>query len=250
MVSTEGCRVRSSAKVRLAAALTSAAFMVPMGDFARPRAEISVLIYGPTLYGFPWDERGVAENLGYTVTVADETMWSSFSQADFESFNAIVFGDPSCGERRSILDAAVANRDVWTPAVTGNVMIIGMDPITHQAQGDALELVRNGIHFVTNAPGTGMLFNLSCYYAYAHNDQPVEALGGFGTITVEGAESDDADINRPGHPAMLGIAESGLSGWGHSIHQTITRHPQRWGVLVTDGSTGQAAVVASRSLGR
>jgi hypothetical protein len=243
--------VRESIKVGLVT--LAIAFTLPLSDVARAGEGISVLIYGPTLsVGFPQNEQTVAEYLGYSVTVADEATWSGFTQAEFQSFDAIVFGDPGCGQHASILDTAVENRDVWTPAVTGNVMIVGMDPIAHQGQGDALELVRNGIHFVTNAPGTGMLFNLSCYYTFAPNNTLVDALGGFGNITVRGAppSSDDADINRPGHPAMQGITESGLSNWVQSIHEMITGHPQRWGVLVTEGSTGEPAIVASRSLGR
>jgi hypothetical protein len=97
---------------------------------AHAGAEVSILIYGPSLNGSPRNEQTVAERLGYSVTVADESTWSSYTTDDFASYDAIVFGDPSCGQKQ-LLATAEATRAVWSPAVTGNIMVIGMDPIYH-----------------------------------------------------------------------------------------------------------------------
>jgi hypothetical protein len=105
----------------------------------------SVLIYGPTLNGSPNNEQTLAQAAGYTVTVASTTTWASMTTAQFASYNAIVFGDPSCGGDPSILNTAVADESTWAAAVGGPIVVIGTDPILHQSQsggqGDQLTAI-------------------------------------------------------------------------------------------------------------
>src|SRR5262245_28961196 len=85
-----------------------------------------VLIYGPTA-------GGLAElTPGTEVTVWDEATWSSKTTAEFAAFDAIVFADvPECFSEPDVWDTAVANRQVWSAAIDGNVIINGTDPDFH-----------------------------------------------------------------------------------------------------------------------
>jgi len=89
-------------------------------------ATFKVLSYGPTSGGL------ADQTPGIEVTVWDEATWTSKSTADFAAFDAIVFGDqPICFDDPTIWDTAVTNRQVWSAAVSGNVIINGTDPDFH-----------------------------------------------------------------------------------------------------------------------
>jgi hypothetical protein len=63
--------------------------------------------------------------LGLTAKVVTEAEWRAMTTADFAAFKAIVIADPSCGSVSSIqfLDDTKAT---WSPAVLGNMVLIGM----------------------------------------------------------------------------------------------------------------------------
>jgi hypothetical protein len=63
--------------------------------------------------------------LGMTAKLVDEATWRSMTTADFAAFKAIVISDPDCGDVSSI-KFLEDTRDVWSPAVTGNMILIGM----------------------------------------------------------------------------------------------------------------------------
>jgi hypothetical protein len=195
-----------------------------------------ILIYGPTLNGAPQNEQTIAEAVGYTVTVADTATWSAMTTADFESYNAIVFGDPTCGMDESILSAAVANRTTWSPAVTGNVVVLGSDPIYHQGVGNTVKLIRNAINFAGKGASTGLYVSLSCYYESAPPNTPVEILSEFGTFEVQGACDDVVGITDRGrhHPVLRGIDREGLAHWSCSIHENFNTYPSNFGSLAID----------------
>jgi hypothetical protein len=195
---------------------------------------VTIIIYGPSLNRSPENEQTLAEDLGYSVTVADEATWSSLSTTDFASYDAIVFGDPNCGSDRRILNAAVENREIWSAAVSGNMEVIGTDPIFHQGVGDALDLVRAGLAFTTAATGTGLYVSLSCYYSSAPPGTRVALLRQIGVFTVQGGSQNPVHITPRGetHPAMAGLTDEGLSGWSYSVHEMFNSFPPEFGVLV------------------
>lgn len=73
------------------------------------------------------EEYNQAIGAGFTVKVVTKTEFNAMTTAQFSAFKAIVIGDPYCGSISNIafLDT---NRDVWSRAVTGNVVLIGMVP--------------------------------------------------------------------------------------------------------------------------
>jgi hypothetical protein len=193
-----------------------------------------VLIYGPTMSpaysGFD-NEQTLAQAAGLTVGVADAVTWSTMRSADFASYKAIVFGDPTCGGNLQDYDAANANKSVWSPVVTGPAIVIGTDPIFHQAQMtaagmpiDAKRLITNGINYAASGSSTGLYVTLSCYYAGASDGTIVSYLSGIGTFQVggQGGSANAVTIVDTSHPAMLGLSNGGLSNWSESVHAFFT----------------------------
>jgi hypothetical protein len=128
--------------------------------------------------------------------------------------------------------------------------IIGSDPVYHQIK-DSTTLIRSGLEFTTSATGTGLYFDLSCYYYESPPRTTVEALHEFGDITVEGQEQlclDEITITRRGehHPALDNVTDDGLSGWSCTVHERIDHFPLYLGVLVTEDVSGLPWILGTR----
>ena len=224
-------------------------------------AQKDILIYGPSLFPslpvFPNNEKTLAEAAGHNVTVADQGMWSAMTTGDFAQYKAIVFGDPFCQETPDpTLTVAEANKATWSAAVTGKMVVIGTDPITHQLQGQANQLTTNAINFAASGTATGLYMSLSCYYFEAPADTPVSVLSEFGDFRVQGqitppldACPNDVTIVAPGHPVVHGISNQtqGLDNWFCSIHEAFNAFPASLGVVVQDTPTALPYVIAGRS---
>lgn len=94
--------------------------------------------------------------------------------------------------RAEDLKAPAANTDVWTPAITGNVVIVGANPVARQRH----QIIFNGISFALNQTGyskraTGLYACMSCYYNLVQANSPVvvAALAGFGRFESANAAS-------------------------------------------------------------
>src|SRR5262245_8516734 len=89
----------------------------------------SVLILDPTITGGAGSfEATKAAGLGFTVVIVTAAQWSAMTTAEFASYRALILGDPTCVVGTAPIAAAEANRAVWSPAVDGNVIIVGTDP--------------------------------------------------------------------------------------------------------------------------
>jgi len=238
---------------------SSADLGIPIAGTSRK----DILIYGPSLFPpslFPSDpvlpnnEKTLAEAAGHNVTVADEGTWSAMTTADFAQYKAIVFGDPFCRETPDpTLTVAEANKATWSAAVTGNMVVIGTDPITHQLQGQANQLTTNAMNFAASGAATGLYMSLSCYYFEAV-DTPVSVLSEFGDFRVQGHVTppldpcpNDVTIVAPDHPVVQGITKAGLDDWFCSIQEAFNAFPTSLGVVVRDTPTALPYVIAGRS---
>jgi hypothetical protein len=78
------------------------------------------------LTGITGDEITHAQSLGYTTKTVTTTEWLAMTSADFAKYKAIVMGDPYCVSNDEGVKILADTKDVWGPAVTGNMIIIGM----------------------------------------------------------------------------------------------------------------------------
>ncbi len=202
----------------LAAAGASGALAAPAPDAN------SVLILDTTDGGSAYSTEATAQ--GFTAVVETAANWATYTQADFESFRAIILGDPTCGSV-SAISAAEANRATWSAAVgAGPKLFVGTDEQFHFGQGGS-QLISSGIAFVTSEAGeTGLYISLSCYYHGTPTDTPVPVLDQFGSFTVGEAPGcfDDAHIVAS-HPALSGTTDASLSNWGCSVHEVFNSFP-------------------------
>jgi hypothetical protein len=189
-------------------------------------------------------EQQQAEADGYTVTVADDTTWSSMTAADFAKYQVIVIGDPSCDDTVDTDTVAYANRAVWEPVVMGsggNKVLIGTDPTFHNgestdlgtARGDLLE--KNGIAYAGAVSGaTGLYMDLSCTYDSTPAATPVPILDGLSThgsgqFTAVGEGALDACATGVNVVAQsgptAGLTDEDLSDWQCSVHEAFDKYP-------------------------
>ena len=216
-----------------------------------------ILIYGPSLFGFPDNEKTLAEAAGHNVTVADDGTWSAMTTGDFAQYRAIVFGDPTCQDTPGPLTVAEANKATWSAAVTGKMVVIGSAPISRQLLGQAKQLTTNAMNFAASGAGTGLYMSLSCYYFDAPVDTPVSVLSELGDFRVQGQLTppldpllhcpNDVTIVAPLHPVVQGITKPGLDNWFCSIHEAFNAFPASLGVVVQDTPTALPYVIAGRS---
>jgi hypothetical protein len=180
----------------------------------------------------------------------------------FDQYRAIIIGDPSCLTSTSnylaALTALNATKTTWTPAVSGNVILMGIDNVCHAwTTNGAAKTINRGVAFAVNDPTkTGFYYALSCYYDYtapATNATLVPHLTGFGTFMTRNypdACFNDAHIVAT-HPIFTmapPLTDAELSNWGCSTHEGFDIWPSSFVVLAialtngtytaTDGSNG------------
>ncbi len=180
----------------------------------------------------------------------------------FDQYRAIIFGDPSCNTGTSnylaALTALNATQATWTPAATGNVILMGIDNACHAyGTNGAAKTIYRGIAFAVNDTNkTGFYYALSCYYDYtapATNATLVPQLNGFGTFLTRNYPSNCFENTHivASHPIFTApppLTDADLSNWGCSTHEGFDAWPANFVVLAialtngaytaSDGSNG------------
>ncbi|HET7435382.1 MAG TPA: hypothetical protein VFN10_11805, partial [Thermoanaerobaculia bacterium] len=240
---------------------------------AAPLMADKVLIYGPTVTGgMSSIEAQTAVSLGFTVDlITTPAAWLALTPADFQSYRAIIVGDPTCTEGTpAVLAPVEANANVWGPLVNGNVIIIGTDPALHSSLGNAAgtAVSQRAVAYAAAQPGKlGAYISLSCYYASAPSGTPVPLLNnafgpnflvrsssGFNSVHMTATSS--ALVNPL--PAPLNtvppLSDSLLSNWSASTHEIFESWPLNFVVLAIavtgssytapDGTVGTPYILA------
>ena len=188
-----------------------------------------VLVYGPTSGGY------ADQTPGATVTVWDEATWASATTAQFAQFDAIVFGDsPSCFSDQSRWATAMANRQVWSSAISGNMIVNGTDPDFHGKP----QFVQQSVAFAAAdpKPGPGLYVSLSCVF-HSSGAEPVDLLASLGRFTVRGVQNCPSAAHKIAvHPTLDGLDDAYLSNWGCSAHEVFSEWPGNFQplVMITD----------------
>lgn len=169
--------------------------------------------------------------------------WNSYTTADFEKYKAIVIPDPDCG---SVDDIAFldATKEAWSPAILGNIILIGTDPGFHSSsRKGAITLMNDAVQFSASGNGTGLYFALSCYYD-AVDSATVDSLSEFGAINVRGNLACYNDAHLVADSTALGtLDDAALSDWSCSVHEVFTSYPTTglYGfepLAIAEGATG------------
>ncbi|KAH8888623.1 hypothetical protein GQ53DRAFT_871645 [Thozetella sp. PMI_491] len=152
--------------------------------------------------------------------------WYNLTTADFAQYRAIIVPDPYCG-RLSGIDFLDDTKGTWSPAVQGNVVLIGTDPSYHaKSRPGAADLMKDTISFAASGTkGTGLYFSLSCYYG-AFENATVSSLSEFGTFNVRG----DLSCYNAAHlvanaSALTRVNDTSLSNWSCSVHEVFSGYP-------------------------
>jgi hypothetical protein len=211
-----------------------------------------------------WEEFQ-ANALGLTPVIASPADWGTMTSANFATYRAVVLGDRTCSADLNDVAAAEANKTTWSPAVKGNVIVIGTDPVFHAQFGGnaagAQTLIKNGIGFAAaDATKTGVYIALGCYYYSSGVDTPVPLLSGFGTFTVQGQFTFGGGCPAnshivASHPALTGLTDADLSNWSCSTHEAFDAFAPTFAVLAinediptgyvaTDGTAGGPYIIA------
>lgn len=133
---------------------------------------------------------------GKGVDAVTAVQLAGMSTAAVAQYDAVILGDRKCATSTSslapLLGAPASTK--WGPAITGNVIVLGTDPVKSFFEGTngggnpaTLYLIQAGIGFATAGGGTGAYIDLSCYYANATSPSHVDVLDPFGNFSVRGA---------------------------------------------------------------
>lgn len=244
---------------QLAAGLFAAALLAAAPAHATGAGDANtVLILNNTVNnGGSSIEATKATALGYSVEIVDDAGWAAKSTADFASYKAIILGDPVCSTSTTKIAAAEANKGVWGPAISGNVILIGADVAYHSsaysgnAGGD--ELTQSGIAFAAAEPGkTGAYITLSCYYNSSSAGTPVPLLDAFsaGGFTVTGISTCFNDVHIvASHAALSGLTDANLSNWNCSVHEAFDNWPANFLVLAIARNLGSSFTAPDGTVG-
>jgi len=159
----------------------------------------------------------------WTVMSITEANWATRNTAFFSSFDAIIIGDPN-SPNLSLLNTLVDTRTKWSPAIKGNVIILGTDPSDHRSSSETLML--NGMKFAVSGGGTGLYISLSEYYQHSA-PTALKVMSEFGSFRVRGAPNacHDAAHVVGGSVALPPLPDSLLSNWRCSIHEVFEAYP-------------------------
>ncbi|MDA1061719.1 MAG: hypothetical protein O2895_02235 [Chloroflexi bacterium] len=185
-----------------------------------------VLILSTTVYGGTAGTSNEAAKVsltGRTPVTVDAATWSAMTTADFASYDAIILGD-NCSSLSSA-QAAIDTVDVWSPAIDGNVVIVGTDPSTHLGSGGDAVNEKTIAFAVDQAGTTGALISLGCYYHATAENTPVPLLDGFGSFTLRGVGCFNESHIVAIHPALSGLTDANLSNWSCSVHEAFDGWP-------------------------
>lgn len=161
--------------------------------------------------------------------------WSKKTTADFQAFDAIVIGDlyPDTLNIPSRWAGAIANRIIWSAAITGNILLYGEDPEYHApAQPGAIEIIQQGIRFAADDPaaGPGLFITFSiidpALPSPVDPSQPCTAhlLSGLGSFSLIAANN-DAVRKTYSNPFIDCLTEFELSDWLQSSHSGFLSWP-------------------------
>lgn len=186
------------------------------------------------------------EEQGFTAIVPTASEWASMTTDNYKSYRAIILGDPHCHhDEDNKLSGAFANRHVWSPAVTGNIIVHSFDASWHHEFGrdPGTELFLNTTTlYSTASSGTGLYMTTSCY-DFGDDAGTVEILDQFGSFKASRQHKDNIHIVDTIHPSLAGSTDSTISNWGNSVHNIFIEHPEDFHIVAINTDTDKPVLL-------
>ncbi|KAK4192255.1 hypothetical protein QBC35DRAFT_244689 [Podospora australis] len=185
----------------------------------------------PYMHGLKYREYDEAKKLGLNPHVCkDEDEWNRMTTSDFAKYKAIIVPDCLCNTSLNTIKFLDDTKKVWSPAVTGNMVLIGTDPSYHARWynlSGAYAMMKDSIALVsTGKNGTGMYFSLSCYYQSRALPTTIEALSEIGDFKIRGNLTclNNAHIVATDE-SMTSLNDKIASNWNCSVHEVFAEYP-------------------------
>lgn len=243
----------------------STAHAVPIGN--------KVAVYGPTaISNFSTTYNAHLTSLGVTVDIISGAVWDTMTTADFAEYRALIVPDANRSARSTYLTQLENSRTDWSPAVNGNMIIVGTDEASHGTTRSPF-IIEPGLDFVLSDPTkTGMYISMSEFYETyssptsapsptSSSDLNIDLLDQFGTFGAQGATVGACadDVHIVDTSVLSGTTDAQLSNWGCSIHEYFTTFDSSFEAVAIsenvagvnpfeqtypDGSTGLAYIIA------
>jgi hypothetical protein len=189
---------------------------------------ISVLLYGPS----GSNESYYLLPTNTTFTAASETTWRAMTTSDFAKYSLIIIDDPTWGADPppAALLAAYDTRNTWAAAVTGRIVVGGMDAWYHASNGESAAgtYLKASLDWLTKGP----VGKTALYVGSDWGTRNLDFLSPFGAFGSSAFTADTIHITSPGHPIMSGSTSASLSGWNQSAHSSLT-YPASFSSLAT-----------------
>lgn len=150
--------------------------------------------------------------------------------ADFAKYKSIIVPDCLCNTSLDTIKFLDNTKKVWSPAVTGNMVLIGTDPSYHSKWyklAGASAMIRDSISLAsTGKNGTGMYFSLSCYYQSNAAPTTIEALSEIGVFKVRGNLTCLNKVHIVAtDDSMTSLTDEMASNWNCSAHEVFAEYP-------------------------
>lgn len=170
-------------------------------------------------------EEYAAEVAHENVDLVDAATFEAMAADQFKAYDAIILGDPAVcpAEGAGKVDPAITNAAALAEAITGNVIVVGTDPVgqymgagTGTLNQNGLTLTQSAVDFaIADRGNTGAYINLSCYYKHSTSATRVAVLNPFGSFRVKGARCvNDAHLvaTNPAFDPLVATPDV-LSNW-------------------------------------
>ncbi|KAJ2902102.1 hypothetical protein MKZ38_001011 [Zalerion maritima] len=168
------------------------------------------------------------ETLGMTAKVVSSDTFLSMTTEEFAAYKAIIISDPDCVASAFPFDTINGAKGSWSPAVQGNVVVIGTDPSYHTDIGGdagAPVLIQNSIKFAAAGEKTGLYYAIGCKHEFEES-ATIEPLSELGTFAVRGnLDCYNKAHKLADHEALEGLTDVELSDWSCSVHTVFTSFP-------------------------
>src|SRR5687768_4680736 len=233
-------------------------FCVLLATILTASAQKKVLFYGPTHAAGGVAETLIANNptefaqLGFGSAIwtpghsSAALDWLQKTSNDFAAFDVIFIGEPGAPNVSStLLQGAIANRSIWSSAVSGNIIIMTGDPQFHSGYPGAQEYIEQALRFAAAdlAPGPGLYVASGLLHPA---ESPIDDSKGalehlldqIGPFSVMSHASGQNVTKFGSHPLLDTLTNEELSGWTSSAHGGLHDWPSNFRpvALVTDNS--------------